>query len=82
MNTDIVTVLVDIICTVWEGIIGAYLLRTFTAKKIPLKVDVIWISLFVIFVETMTFLSFSSIIKIIIECFGFHLLCGGFIKWI
>ena len=76
MNTDIVTIFIDIICTVWEGIIGAYLLRTFTAKKIPLKVDVIWISLFVIFVETMTFLSFSSIIKIIIECFWFP-----FIMW-
>ena len=71
MNTDMVTIFIDIICTVWEGMIGAYLLRTYATKKIPLKIDVIWIFLFVIFVETMTFLSVSSIIKIIIECFLF-----------
>ena len=71
MNMDMVTIFIDIICTVWEGMIGAYLLRTYATKKIPLKIDVIWIFLFVIFVETMTFLSVSSIIKIIIECFLF-----------
>ena len=33
MNTEMVTVFMDIICMVWEGLIGAYLLRTYTAKK-------------------------------------------------
>ena len=43
MNMDMVTIFIDIICTVWEGMIGAYLLRTYATKKIPLKIDVIWI---------------------------------------
>lgn len=78
MNTDMVTIFIDIICTVWEGIIGAYLLRTYTAKKIPLKKDVLWMCFFVLFVETMTFLSISSIIKIAVEL----LVCAFIICWL
>ena len=75
---NMVTVFMDIICTVWEGMIGAYLLRTYTAKKIPLKKDVLWICFFVLFVETMTFLPISSIIKIAVEL----LVCAFIICWL
>ena len=78
MNTDMVTIFIDIICTVWEGMIGAYLLRTYTAKKIPLKKDVLWMCFFVLFVETMTFLSISSIIKMAVEL----LVCAFIICWL
>ena len=37
VNTDIVTIFIDIICTVWEGMIGAYLFRTYATKLIPWK---------------------------------------------
>lgn len=71
MNTDMATVLVDIICTVWEGIIGAYLIRIYVARKIPRKKDFLWVCFFILFVEIMTFLQVSSIMKVAIELLAF-----------
>ena len=72
VNTDIVTIFIDIICTVWEGMIGAYLFRTYATKLIPWKKDVLWVCFFVLLAETLTFSPISSIIKIVVELF----LCG------
>ena len=69
MNTDIVTIFIDIICTVWEGMIGAYLFRTYATKLIPWKKDVLWVCFFVLLAETLTFSPISSIIKIVVELF-------------
>lgn len=69
MNVDLVTNVVDIICTVWEGILGAYLIKIYTLKSNSQKKDVLWVCFFAVFVSAMTFLSFSSTIKIIVELF-------------
>lgn len=76
MNTDIVTIFIDIICTVWEGMIGAYLFRTYATKRIPWKKDVLWVCFFVLLAETLTFSPISSIIKIVVELF----LCAFIIR--
>ncbi len=69
MNLDLVTNVVDIICTVWEGILGAYLIKIYTLKSNSQKKDVLWVCFFAVFVSAMTFSSFSSTIKIIVELF-------------
>ena len=67
MSLDLVTNVVDIICTVWEGILGAYLIKIYTLKSNSQKKDVLWVCFFAVFVSAMTFSSFSSTIKIIAE---------------
>ena len=78
MNVDLVTNVVDIICTVWEGILGAYLIKIYTLKSDSQKKDVLWVCFFAVFVSAMTFLSFSSTIKIIVELF----ICAFVICWL
>lgn len=78
MNVDLVTNVVDIICTVWEGILGAYLIKIYTLKSNSQKKDVLWVCFFAVFVSAMTFLSFSSTIKIIVELF----ICAFIICWL
>ena len=73
MNIDMITFLSDILFTTWEGLISVILLKTYTPKKISLKIDVLWIFLFVLLVETMTFLSVSSTLKVLLEYFLFYL---------
>lgn len=46
MNLDLVTNVVDIICTVWEGILGAYLIKIYTLKSNSQKKDVLWVCFF------------------------------------
>ena len=74
MNIDMITFLSDILFTTWEGLISVILLKTYTPKKISLKIDVLWIFLFVLLVETMTFLSVSSTLKVLLEYFLFPLI--------
>ena len=74
INIDMLTFLSDIFFTIWEGIISVILLKTYTTKKISLKTDVLWIFLFVLLVETMTFFSVSSTLKVLLEYFLFPLI--------
>ena len=74
INIDMLTFLPDIFFTIWEGIISVILLKTYTTKKISLKTDVLWIFLFVLLVETMTFFSVSSTLKVLLEYFLFPLI--------
>lgn len=74
MNIDMITFLPDILFTIWEGLISVILLKTYTPKKFSLKTDVLWIFLFVLLVETMTFLSVSSTLKVLLEYFLFPLI--------
>lgn len=74
MNVDMITFLPDILFTIWEGLISVILLKTYAPKKISLKTDVLWIFLFVLLVETMTFLSVSSTLKVLLEYFLFPLI--------
>lgn len=74
MNIDMITFLSDILFTIWEGLISVILLKTYTPKKFSLKTDVLWIFLFVLLVETMTFLSVSSTLKVLLEYFLFPLI--------
>lgn len=74
INIDMLTFLSDIFFTIWEGIISVILLKTYTTKKISLKTDVLWTFLFVLLVETMTFFSVSSTLKVLLEYFLFPLI--------
>mgnify|MGYP005755487585 CR=1 FL=1 len=67
MTSNVVMVIIDIVCTIWEAIIGAYLIRIYAKNKISFRADSLWLCLFVASVEFMTFLSIPPILKVLIQ---------------
>lgn len=80
MNIDMITFVSDILFTIWEGFISVILLKIYTPKRFSLKTDVLWIFLFVLLVEIMTFLSVSSTLKVFLEYFLFPLIVWAIYK--
>lgn len=78
MIADLELMIIDIICTIWEGILAAYFIRVYTAGKTVLKKDPVFLLVFVICAEVMTFVSVPSLIKLLIEWVLFALV----IRWI
>lgn len=52
---DVRMVMLDVLCTFWEGAMIAWLLHLFARKKISLKMDLVIVCIFVLAAESMTF---------------------------
>lgn len=65
MSTDMGMMMLDLVCTVWEGILCVYLVHTFAEKN--LKRDGLYLLCFVGIVEALTFFTTNIFLKFMIQ---------------
>ncbi len=66
MSMDVRMVMLDVLCTFWEGAMIAWLLHLFARKKISLKMDLVIVCIFVLAAESMTFTGMNVVVKLIL----------------
>ncbi len=66
MSTDLGMVMLDIVCTFWESAMFVYLVHAFKKRKLPLKVDIAMMCIFVASAEIATFAGSNVLLKMML----------------